>query len=212
MSPAPVAVGAVIDPYVSVPPPTVGGTAVTPPNGTNCTPGNYVDVTGCRSFTSGLYVIVGNRTNGNQITVPAAGVTFFVTCSDTVGGTVTVRACRNSGESGGAFGGAGGSSIVAMSGPATGTYRDMVVYVDPNNTTAQPWRGNGTLRVTGILYSPNSAGLDDTRGSGRIEVSGRMVVGSIQMKGAGRDDHLQVTGTALQGPPGVAPPVAYLTQ
>jgi hypothetical protein len=99
-----------------------------------------------------------------------------------------------------------------MSGPASGTYRDMALFVDPNNTAAQSWRGNGTLRVTGILYSPNSAGLDDTRGNGRILVNGRMVVGSIQMKGAGRDDHIEVTGTSLQGPPDARPPIAYLTQ
>jgi Flp pilus assembly protein TadG len=211
MSTPPVRVGAVVDPYSTVPPPAVSGTAV---NGSGaCTPGNYIDVSGCTSFASGLYVIVGgNRGTGNEITAPANQVTFFMTCSDTVGSTVTVRPCRNGGEAGGSFGGAGRSSTVLMSGPASGTYRDMALFVDPNNTAPQSWRGNGTLRVTGILYSPNSAGLDDTRGNGRILVNGRMVVGSIQMKGAGRDDHIEVTGTSLQGPPDARPPIAYLTQ
>ncbi len=204
-------VSAVVDPYTGVTPPTVSGTAVTPPAGTDCTPGNYVDVSNCRSFAPGLYVIVGN--SGNEIRVNATGVTFFLTCSTTDAGKVTVRACKPN-EAGGSFGGAGNSSVaVTMSGPTTGTYRDMAVYVDPNNAARQRWTGNGKLRVTGILYSPNSAGLDDTRGNGQIFVTGRMVVGSIQMKGRGAEKfHISVSGPVPPGPPGTKPTPPFLTQ
>jgi Flp pilus assembly protein TadG len=215
LNPAPSPVGAVVDPYAAVTPPALGGTAITPARNTACTQGTYIDVSNCASFAPGLYVIVGN--SGNELQVDALGVTFYMTCSDTTGPrnnpVVTARAC-NPGEQGGSFGGSGNSRVtVKMSGSAAGTYRDMAVFVDRNNAASQRWTGNGELDVTGILYSPNNAGLDDTRGNGNIVVNGRMVVGSIQMRGRGTAKvHISVAGASIQGPPEAALPIPHLSE
>ena len=202
-----------VDPYLglALPPltavPAVSGSGV-------CTPGNYTDVGNCTDFRAGIYVITGDNRNSDLPVSPSAGVLFFFTCSDAAD---RPRYCPAGGASGGTFEAAGTSTLTLTGLQDTSSpYNNFAIFVDPHNTNQQKWAGRATLIVNGIVYDANtstSGGFSD-RGSGLLTVNGRLVLGYMQLKGAGTTKvHVRVTGPAPAGsPPGVQAGIPYLSQ
>ena len=198
-SPAPVAQEAFTDPFASLvlPPPEMNpAVAATAPSGA-CTPGNYTSVTGCTSFTPGVYVLAGgsHTIHGG---VDAHGAVFYLTC---VSGTKTghyPRSCAG-GEAGASLAGAGNGDAAVWA-PDTGPYQGLAVIGDRNNATDLRWTGNGALTVHGTLYAP--AATLDLRGNGSYTSYGVTVVGYVDLRG--NHDHVYSgPGEGDPVPPGV---------
>jgi hypothetical protein len=186
------------DPYASLPLPPAGLTvgARAQAGSGACGPGVYTDVSRCTSLTGGgVYVLTGSRFQGPIILdgINAPDTTLYVTCYGGRRGIWSYQPCGSAGARGGAeLGGTGNASSV-ISAPATGAYAGLAVIFDRALTGNQTFVGNAQLTLNGDVYG-KSITLDD-RGNGMYVGNGNVVVGGVQLKGAGSAKlHMQIQG------------------
>jgi hypothetical protein len=199
VTPPPSPIAGVTDPYNSqpqLPPPArpLGVPAVRAA-GPTCSPGTYSDITACRTFGSGVYVITGtNRFSGNVTTDASSGVFFYVTCSS--GGANPVsRACSAAGQAGGSldFAGTVGGTITALGDPA---YRGLAIAYDRANTAPLALVGGPNLVVNGAVYT--ASGALTNSGTGPLTVNGTVVVASVTFSGI--PSRMTVNGASATAP------------
>jgi Flp pilus assembly protein TadG len=188
VSPAPVLITPITDPYALTPvlppgppAPALGAPVVTATSG-QCSPGTYDDVTSCRTFAPGEYVITGqNRFSGNINVTSNGGVFLYFTCSRTAG-TTTVSAPCLPGAQGGSldFAGTVHATIDAITGPGS-PYRGLAIVYDRNNTAPLGLIGGPNITINGGVYA-RAATLRNT-GPGPLIVNGSAVVGAVDMRG-----------------------------
>jgi Flp pilus assembly protein TadG len=186
VTPDPVAITPVTDPYAvspilppRPPAPALGAPAVNATGG-QCSPGTYADVTACRVFAPGAYVITGqNRFTGNIVITANDGVLFYVTCSTGTRTGVVSAPCAV-GQQGGSleFTGTVSARIKAMTDPA---YRGLAIVYDRNNTAPLGLVGGPDITIDGGVYGA-SATLRNN-GTGPLTVNGTMVVGAVDLRG-----------------------------
>jgi Flp pilus assembly protein TadG len=200
---------AVTDPYGTQPalPPAARplGAATAAATGPSCNPGTYTDVSACRTFTSGVYVLTGGtRFSGIAPINASSGVFFYVTCQ-TPGSNPVSTGCRTGGQAGGSldFAGTAAGTITALTDPA---YRGLAIAYDRNNTSPLSLVGNPNLVVNGGVYA-KSAALTNS-GAGPATVNGTVVVGSVTFSGV--PSQITVNGAAATAPRG--PMLVHLTQ
>ncbi len=154
-----------------------------------CRPGTYQDVTGCRSFAPGVYVLTGLPVPApirSTITLRAGGdgVVFYVTCSSgSYPNQVHPAACsqQTSLQPRINFDAVGGA--LALRGHPG--YAGLALAFDPttprSSNTNQRFSGAGTLTVNGSIDGPAVVLRDPSpANSGRLVVAGgRVVVGSV---------------------------------
>jgi Flp pilus assembly protein TadG len=186
ITPAPVQITPITDPYAVTPllppgPPAPAlGTAVSTASGGQCQPGTYDDITACRTFAPGVYVITGqNRFRGNINVTSNGGVLLYLTCSATAAGTTVSAACQP-GDQGGSldFGGVVHANLTAMTDPS---YRGLAIIYDRNNTSPLAIVGGPNITINGGVYAA-SATLRNN-GTGPLLVNGTMVVGGVDLRG-----------------------------
>ncbi len=183
--PPAVPVAAVVDPFAGVTafpptPPGLGRPVAAPPSGT-CAPGTYADVTACRTFTRGVYVITGlNRFAGQQPVDASAGVLWYFTCSAQSGGATVSAACAPGARGGSVeFAGTLTATITALPDPQ---YRGLAVVYDRNNASELGLLGGTGITVNGGVYA-RSAVLRNV-GNGPLLVRGAFVSGGVDLRGA----------------------------
>jgi len=184
----PVAITPITDPYAVTPvlppgppAPALGGPVVTATSG-QCSPGTYDNVTTCRTFAPGVYVITGqNRFSGNINVTSNGGVLLYFTCSSTVGGVTVSSACAPGAEGGSLdFAGTVHATLDAITG-AGSPYRGLAVVYDRNNTSDLSLIGGPNITINGGVYA-RSATLKNA-GMGPLIVNGSMVVGAVDLQG-----------------------------
>jgi Flp pilus assembly protein TadG len=187
VSPAPVNVASVTDPYSVTPrlPPGPPAPALGAPAGTAtgpaCVPGTYSNIQACRTFASGVYVITGaNSFSGSTVIDASSGVLFYFTCS-APGAGGTVSAACGSGAAGGSIDFRG--NVVAVINPLPDpAYRGLAIIYDRNNTARLGLVGGTGVTVNGGVYAA-SATLGNN-GSGVLVVHGTVVVAGVDLRGA----------------------------
>lgn len=184
----PVAITPITDPYAVTPvlppgppAPALGTPVVTASSG-QCSPGTYDDVTSCRTFAPGVYVITGqNRFSGNINVTSNGGVLLYFTCSSTIAGVTVSSACAPGAQGGSLdFAGTVHASIDAITG-AGSSYRSLAIVYDRNNTSDLSIIGGPNITINGGVYA-RSATLRNA-GQGPLVVNGSMVVGAVDMRG-----------------------------
>jgi len=98
------------------------------------------------TFNSGSvpYVIQGSGLSISSSSATGTGVTFYIDA-----GTVTVS---------------GGTSVVKLSAPTSGTWEGILFFQDPSDTNKATFSGGATLGLEGVLYFP-TAEVDYTGGT-----------------------------------------------
>jgi Flp pilus assembly protein TadG len=184
----PVAITPITDPYgvtpvlpPGPPAPALGAPVITATSG-QCSPGTYDDITSCRTFAPGVYVITGqNRFRGNINVTSNGGVLLYLTCSVTVAGVTVSSACAPGAEGGLLdFAGTVHASIDAITGTGS-PYRNLAIVYDRNNTSDLSIIGGPNITINGGVYA-RSATLRNA-GPGPLIVNGSMVVGAVDMGG-----------------------------
>jgi Putative Flp pilus-assembly TadE/G-like len=186
VTPPPVPITSITDPYAVTPPlppgppaPPLGSPAVAASGGL-CRPGTYTDVTPCRAFAPGVYVITDrNRFTGNITVTANGGVLFYLTCSSG-SGAATVSAPCPPGAQGGSleFAGTVSASITALPDPA---YRGLAIIYDRNNSAPLGLVGGPNISIDGGVYA--AAATLRNNGTGPLTVDGSMVVGGVDLRG-----------------------------
>jgi Flp pilus assembly protein TadG len=201
----------VTDPYATLPqlPPLLPapalGAAAGVAAGPSCTPGTYRNITACRTFGSGVYIITAANSFTGNVTIDASnGVLFYVTCSS--GGSNPVsRACATTGETGGSidFAGTVQGTITALNNPA---YRGLAIAYDRSNTASLGLVGGPAVVVNGGVYA--ASGTLTNNGTGPLTVNGTLVVKSVNLSGV--PSQVNVNGATAIAPR--APMLVHLTR
>jgi Flp pilus assembly protein TadG len=186
--PEPILITPITDPYALTPvlppgppAPALGAPALTATSG-QCSPGTYDDVTTCRTFGPGVYVITGqNRFSGNINVTSNGGVLLYFTCSRTTGTTTVSAPCVPGAEGGSLdFAGTVHATIDAITGPGS-PYRGLAIVYDRNNASPLDLIGGPNITINGGVYA-RAATLRNT-GPGPLIVNGSVVVGAVDMRG-----------------------------
>lgn len=206
-SPNPTVINTIADPLASLPAPTLGVVAIPVSLGTGTTtlsPGTYsgnMAIGGHQDvvLNAGTYVFTGNITlTGNGILDGHTGVTIFMACSTKVGSTTTSRAC-NSGEAGASLDVSGGGQYL-LTAPSTGSYTNIAIFQDRNNTSQIKIGGSGTTNnLSGGVYA-KSANVDiGGNGSDVFQANGRLVVSTLTIH-VNASAGLSLIGSVISGP------------
>ncbi len=148
-----------------------------------CSPGTYVDVSGCTSFAPGVYVVTGQPAPAGRSTVTVkgdgTGVVLYLTCSTggAVAGEVHPAPCGAVGRRPPRV--AIGAGDVRLEGHAG--YGGLALAVDPGVAAGQNFAGAGTLTVVGSISAPAAVLRNPVPGSAaQLVVSGgHLVVGRV---------------------------------
>jgi Flp pilus assembly protein TadG len=187
VTPPPVVVSPITDPYAvtpqlpPAPPAPPMGSRVVTASTSACTPGTYNDVTACRTFAAGIYVITGqNRFTGNVTVLATGGVLLYFTCSTGSGASTVSAPCPATGAQGGslAFGGNVNATITARTDPI---YRGLAIIYDRHNTSELGIIGGPAVIVNGNVYA--AAGTLRNNGNGPLTVNGSLVIGDVDLRG-----------------------------
>jgi hypothetical protein len=142
-SPAPVRIAST-SPEADPPAPALGPITANP-TGPSCSPGVYANITQCKQFSKGIYVLTGpNVFSGGTAAVRTdAGTTFYLTCTD---GSAAVP-CRGAANTvGGSLTWSQMTADFRIEGPAPGM--SAAIVVDPQNTAQQRLVDTSGLRAT----------------------------------------------------------------
>jgi hypothetical protein len=181
VSPKPVTITPVSDPFAAVPTPSLSGT-VQPPvslgSGTmSITPGIYSSITvsgGTLTLQPGTYVVTQSvSVTGGTLT--GSGVTIYLAC----GTSSTAQACA-SGQSGATFSVSGQGTYV-LSAPTSGTFKGLTIFADRNNTSALTLSAQAGDGLTGAIYE--KSGALNLSGNASITIQARIVVGTLTLSG-----------------------------
>ncbi len=148
-----------------------------------CSPGTYIDVSGCTSFAPGVYVVTGQPAPAGRSTVTlngsGTGVVLYLTCSTggpTAGevhpapcGAVSRRPPR-------VAVGAGGSRLEGHGG-----YGGLALAIDPGVAARQTFAGAGSLTVAGSISAPAAVLRNPVPGTASqlVVTGGHLVVGRV---------------------------------
>jgi Flp pilus assembly protein TadG len=189
---------ALVAPAGTITPPLVDvsavlGRTVSPNPSGACTAGatgigTYASVDRCTSFGPGVYVLTGASSFTGNGTIQATGVTFVLTCSSTVGGTVRSSPCPAN-TSGGSIEVKGQVTVnVSVSSPPVyaSICFGLAIVSDPNNTGGVSVNGtgnggNGRLNVDGSIYL--KSGTLTYGGGPDLTVNGNILVGNYSGNG-----------------------------
>jgi hypothetical protein len=219
----------ITDPLASTfSPPSLSGTVL--PDQTTAgtiSPGIYDNIimsSGTLTLRSGTYVIAQSlQVSGGAVVQsdPAGtGVTLFIGCNSqpkkgpavpatcpttstpaTATSAQTTCTVKNATQGSVAISGGGSLKITA---PSLGTYKNLAVYADPNNSSSMCVSGNGaqmgSASINGSIYG-KSFGLD-VEGNGVQGQIGSIVVGAvyISVSGSGNGLKLTASGLSVTGP------------
>lgn len=141
-------------------------------NGSTCTlnPGIYVITTGALHFESGATCLVGSGQCSNN---GGNGVFFYLTGTASL---VIDSGANVNLVSGGATESGGGTA------PAVGAYDGVVVFQDPNDTSAITLSGGSSSYMNGAVIAP-SAALTISNGSSTAVMEGGISVSSLTLTG-----------------------------
>jgi hypothetical protein len=164
-----------------------------PDDASACSPGTYQDVSPCRSFAPGVYVLTGLPLPAparSTITLRAPGeaVVFYVTCSSgSYRYQVHPAPCSRATTLEPRIGFDAGTGPLTLAGHPG--YGGLALAFDPTapstSNTKQRFSGSGTLTVNGSIDGPSITLRDpSTASGGRLVVAGgRLVVGSVAYSG-----------------------------
>jgi Flp pilus assembly protein TadG len=152
------------DPLAFLPAVTPTSGAVQNVNGGGTiSPGNYgtISLGGNSALTlnPGTYVVTGGISLGGTSSITGSGVTLYLTCGDSSGNPVS---CNQS-HSTAATITMQGTPSVNLSGPTSGPYEGLTIFMDRSNTSTIQLHGDPTL--TGTIYA-KSGSLDLEGNSG----------------------------------------------
>lgn len=185
VSPTPTTNGAAgADQFPSVPYPTFttpNNGAFTTSSGTSTlTPGVYsnVDIGGSAVVTMspGNYVITGHFNVTGSATLTANNVMMFFACS------AYPTPCTTGGQLGASFTFTSTGNMDAWTAPVTGTYANMALFYDRNNTSPINVSGTGSSDVD-ILGSVYAASATATFGGPDVEMESMIVVNKLVLNG-----------------------------
>jgi hypothetical protein len=207
----PVHVTNVTDPYAAspqLPPgppaPPLGSPVVTPTTSA-CTPGTYDDVTACRTFAPGIYVITGQNTFTSATPVTGTQVLLYFTCSTGSGANTVSAACPAAGAQGGsiAFAGNVNATITPSTDPA---YRGLAIVYDRHDTSDLGIVGGPDITISGSVYAASATLVNN--GNGPLTVGGTLVVGRVDLHGVPSTINVNQSNTVADLPPALV----HLTQ
>jgi Flp pilus assembly protein TadG len=141
-------------------------------NGSTCTlkPGIYVITTGALHFESGATCLVGSGMCSNN---GGNGVFFYLTGTASL---VIDNGANVNLVSGGATESGGGTA------PVVGAYDGVVVFQDPNDSSAMTLSGGSSSYMNGAIIAPNAA-LTISNGSSTAVMEGGISVNSLTLTG-----------------------------
>jgi Flp pilus assembly protein TadG len=141
-------------------------------NGSTCTlkPGIYVITTGALHFESGATCLVGSGMCSNN---GGNGVFFYLTGTASL---VIDSGANVNLVSGGATENGGGTA------PVVGAYDGVVVFQDPNDSSAMTLSGGSSSYMNGAIIAPNAA-LTISNGSSTAVMEGGISVSSLTITG-----------------------------
>jgi Flp pilus assembly protein TadG len=186
VTPPPIPITPITDPYAITPalPPGPPAPALGSPtvraSGGLCRPGTYSDVTPCRVFAPGVYVITDrNRFTGNITITANGGALFYATCSSGSGAATVSTPCPPGAQGGSLeFAGTVSASISALPDPV---YRGLAIIYDRNDTSPLGIVGGPSVTIDGGVYA--AAATLRNNGTGPLTVNGSMVVGGVDLRG-----------------------------
>ena len=152
-----------------------------------CSPGTYVDVSGCTSLEAGVYVVTGAPAPAARTTVTlqggGSGVVLYLTCSSNGPGAGEVHpaSCASVSRPPPRLAIGAGPDGVRLEGHAG--YGGLALAIDPGTFAGQSFTGTGTgtLTVVGSVGAPAAVLRNPVPGtSGQLVVTGgRLVVGRV---------------------------------
>jgi Flp pilus assembly protein TadG len=207
----PVHVTNVTDPYAAspqLPPgppaPPLGSPVVTATTSA-CTPGTYDDVTACRTFAPGIYVITGQNTFTGAYSVTGTQVLLYFTCSTGSGADAVSAACPAEGAPGGSIAFAG--DVTATITPSTDpTYRGLAIVYDRHDTSDLGIVGGPDITISGSVYAASATLVNN--GNGLLTVGGTLVVGGVDLHGVPATINVNQSNAVADLPPALV----HLTQ
>lgn len=133
------------------------------------------------TFKPGVYYINGNLSvAGGASLSGTGGVTFYITN----GGSVSIA----------------GGAVINLTAPSSGSYKGMLFYQDPADTSKFKFVGGSSGTINGIFYVPG-AQLDLNGGSGQV-LNVDLVVGSLNVSGTSTlNSYESLTGAATLSDP-----------
>lgn len=207
ISPTPTVNQTVTDPLASMTLPTwtscnsltAAGNGYTVGNGNSATidPGTYcggISVTGAATLNlhTGTYILLGGGLSvSNSGVLNGTHVAFYNTY-DSVSGDGLPSGAHTAGAISG-----GGSGVMNLSAPNSGTYQGMLFMQDRNQTTAASFGNSAQMNVTGTFYFP-AAGVSLT-GNEATAIYAAFVASSLTISGSSalkQDSTGQYTGLA----------------
>jgi hypothetical protein len=187
LSPSPVAIGGVADPFAGVPTPSLGGPVLPAVNVSGnqvraVNPGTYKSITvsgnGLLELRSGIYVVTqAISVSGNGVLV-GQGVLLYLGC----GTSSAVQSC-GAGQPGASFS-VSGNGLYTLNGMTGGTYSGLTLFADRNNTSTIGLSSGATSVFTGGIYARSGA-FTLTGSGGTVTLNGVIAVDTAAIPGNG---------------------------